>query len=336
MTLRERVGQLVMFSVDGLTLSATERDIIKQQSLGGVILFSKNYDNRTQVTRLNEQIDRAARQGNSLNAGALISVDQEGGIVKRFPDMPPRYSHPQLGDMNRKALTYNQGEATARALKNVGVNINLAPVADVDLPPGHVMRSRSFGTNRYRVARHVKAFSRGMQSKRVGATAKHFPGLGGATRNSDDGKSYVYRTRRQLREVDAIPFHRAVRSNIKLIMLSHAMYVNDGGSRPASLNHYIATRRLRRELDFTGVAISDALEPVSWKFGGNVARTCKATIKAGVDIALITGDVFVARACAAEIRAAVRNGTISRHRIEQAVARVIELKVWLGLYDTPA
>jgi beta-N-acetylhexosaminidase len=120
-----------------------------------------------------------------------------------------------------------------------------------------------------------------------------------------------------------------------MIMLSHGMYVNDGGRVPASVSWYIATERLRREFDFTGVAISDALEPVAWYFDGDVARTCKATIKAGVDIALITGTVQRARGCARSIREAVRNGAIPERRIDQAVTRVLELKAWLGLYDAP-
>lgn len=333
LSLREKVGQLVMFSIDGAGLSAVERDGIERNHLGGVILFSNNYRDRAQLQRLTVQIQRAVRRGSSLRIGALISVDQEGGVVKRFPDMPPEYSAPRMGEIDRKSLAYKQGRATARALRAAGVNIDLAPVADLDLPPEHVMRSRSFGASAYKVARLVQAFGRGLQSARVGAAVKHFPGLGGATQNSDFGRSYVYRSKRQLHQIDAVPFHRAIGRGLRLVMLSHAIYVNDGGRRPASVNRYIATQRLRWEFGFEGVAISDALEPVSWKFGGDVPKTCAATIRAGVDIALITGDVHAAGACARAIRDAVKRGRISERRVDRALARVLELKAWLGLTE---
>ena len=336
LSLREKIGQLVMFGLNGTALTPRERDAIERYHLGGVILFADNYRDRTQLERLTRQIQGSASDGNRLGIGALIAVDQEGGVVKRFPDMPPNYSAPQMGEIGRKELAYKQGRATGRALRSVGVNVDLAPVADLDLPPNHVMRTRSFGANPYRVARLVQAFGRGLQSRAVAATVKHFPGLGGATRNSDDGRAYVYRTRRQLREVDAIPFHRASRRSLRLMMLSHAIYPHLGGDRPASLNRAIARRLLRERFDFEGVAISDALEPVVWKVGGSIAEACVATVAAGVDIALMTSKAPVARACTAALRGAVRTGRLSEHRIDQAVARVLELKRWLGLHDPRA
>ena len=331
MSLREKVGQLVMFAPRGPALSQSERDVMRAQDIGGVILFAQNYDNRTQLAALTEQIQRVVRSGTSHRIGALISVDQEGGIVKRFPDMPPWRSAPEIGDTGSISVAFDEGRATGRALRRAGVNINLAPVADLDLPPEHVMRSRSFGSVPRAVGRLTDWFARGLQRAGTAATAKHFPGLGGAPVNSDDGRAYVYRSRRQLRRTDAVPFHKAVDGGIRLVMLSHGIYVNHGGRRPASVHYFIATKRLRREFDFTGVAISDALEPVAWKFGGSTPRACKATIRAGVDIALITGDVFMARRCAREIRRGVISGDIPRARVNRAVERVLRLKRWLGL-----
>jgi len=211
--------------------------------------------------------------------------------------------------------------------------VNLAPVADLDLPPEHVMEARAFGSNPYAAGRLVKAFGRGLQRKSVAATAKHFPGLGGATRNTDDGRSYVYRSKHQLRTVDAVPFHKAVKGNVRLFLVAHAMYVNDGGRRPATMSRHIATGRLRKEFGFRGVAISDDLGVVAWRFGGSVAKACRNTIKAGVDIALLAGDVHTGIACVKKLYRSVRNGAISKRRLAQAVRRVLVLKRWLGVYD---
>lgn len=330
MTLREKAGQLVMFSVNGLSLSATERELIRRHHLGGVILFSKNYDDREQVAALNRAIQKAVRAGSS-GIGALISVDQEGGVVKRFPDMAPWHSAPEIGASEDDSLALREGRSTGRALSSVGVNVDLAPVADLDLPPEHVMRSRSFGSSPRRVGNLVRDFARGLQRNRVVAAAKHFPGLGGATVNSDFGRAYVYRNKWKLHNIDVAPFARAVAGGIRMLMVSHGIYVKDGGKRPASINRYIAVRRLRKEVGFTGVAISDALEAIAWRFGGETARACRATVWAGVDIALITGDVHAARSCASEIVAAVKAGTIPRRRLDAAVLRVLQLKRWLGL-----
>jgi beta-N-acetylhexosaminidase len=335
MSLREKVGQLVMFGVAGRSLTSEERDVIERQHFGAVILFDQNYSDRAQLERLTAQIQTAARRGSTLRAGALIAVDQEGGVVKRFEDMPPRYSAPEMGRIGKSSVAYDQGRATGGALRRSGVNVDLAPVADLDLPPEHVMRSRSFGRNENKVARLSRAFGRGLQSRRVAAASKHFPGFGGASVNSDFGRAYIRRSKWQLHHVDSVPFHAAVDGGIRMIMLSHGMYLNDGGRVPASVSRYIATRRLRDEFGFTGVAISDALEPVAWRYDGDVARACKATIWAGVDVALITGNVHRARACARSIRNAVGSGGISERRIDEAVTRVLQLKAWLGLYDAP-
>lgn len=335
MTLRAKIGQMVMFTVRGTSLTAAERDVIKSARLSNVILFDKNYVGREQLGRLTRQIQAAARAGRTHPIGALIAVDQEGGVVKRFEDMAPRYSAPEMG-ARPKSVAYDQGRATGRDLSAAGVNVDLAPVADLDLPPARVMASRSFGRDPVRVGRRVKAFALGLQSKRTAAAAKHFPGLGGATRNSDDGRAYVYRSRWKLHNVDAVPFRIAIDGGLKMVMLSHAIYTKDGGDRPASVNRYIATERLRKEFGFAGVSVSDALEAVAWRFGNYVSRACRATVWAGVDIALITGDVYAARACAAEIRAAVDSGTITEQHIDRSVQRILELKEWLGVYDPQA
>ncbi|HET7481573.1 MAG TPA: glycoside hydrolase family 3 N-terminal domain-containing protein [Actinomycetota bacterium] len=333
LSLREKVGQIVMFSVDGYRLAASEQRAIEANRFGAVTLFSSNYRDRTQLRHLTAQLQRVARQGNGASIGAIVATDQEGGIVKRFPDMPPYRSAPEMGRDGRRSFALRQGRLTGKALREAGVNVDLAPVADLDLPPEHVMRERSFGRNPRRVARLVAAFAHGLQRHRVAATIKHFPGFGGANVNSDDGRAFVYRSRWQLRHVDAVPFHAAIDGGARMVMLSHGMYVHDGGRQPASLSHYIATKRLRKGFSFTGVAVSDALNEVSWRFGGDLGKTCVATVRAGVDLALITGGIDQARVCALAIRNAVRRGRVSRARLDQAVSRVLALKTWLGVYS---
>lgn len=333
MSLKEKVGQLVMFAPTGHYLTPSERDHIHRHKLGGVILFAPNYRDKTQLGQLTSQIQRNVRRAGRQKVGALISVDQEGGPVKRFHDMAPWRSHPQIGATNDTSVAFRQGRMAGRALRAAGVNMNLAPVADLDVGPQRVMRSRSFGSDPRKVGRMVAWFSGGLQSQRTAAVVKHFPGLGAATRNSDFGPSYVYRDRRQLFRADGLPFEKAIDTEAKGVMLSHAMYPNAAGGRPASMNRKIASEWLRGRYGFTGVAVSDGLEAIAWWYRGDLGRTCKATIRAGVDIALVTGGVGSGVACARAIRAAVRSGTISKPRINRATERVLRLKHWLGVFD---
>ena len=332
MTLRQKVGQLVMFSVQGLQLSSAEADVIRRHRLGGVILFASNYSNRQQLTALTSRIQTVTRRASGARVGALISVDQEGGVVKRFKDMPPWRSAPELGRIGSNGVARNEGRATGSALRAAGVNVDLAPVADLDIGPEHVMRSRSFGSRPKRVARLATSFALGLQDRRVVATLKHFPGLGGADRNSDYGPAYVRRTRWQLRHIDIVPFRRAINEGVRMVMLSHAIYPNDGGRRPASLSRYIAELRLRRDLGFEGLSISDAIDAMTWWYGGSFAKTCRGTIDAGVDIALLASGVHAAAACAEAIRRGVRSGAISRSHVDAAVTRVLRAKRWLRVY----
>lgn len=332
LTLPEKVGQLVMFSVQGEHLTAIERDLIRRHHLGGVILFGNNYSGRAQLKALTSRIQRVVKRGSGAGVGALISVDQEGGVVKRFKDMPPWRSAPELGALNDLDVTRGQGRATGRELRRAGVNVDLAPVADLDIGPKHVMRNRAFGSRPRHVAKHVVAFSRGLQARRVAAAVKHFPGLGGADRNSDAGPAYVRRSRGQLRKIDALPFKRAIAEGARAIMMSHAIYPNDGGRKPASLNPFIASKRLRRHLGFEGVSMSDAIDAMTWWFDGEIGKTCAATIRAGVDVALLANNVYAGRTCARAIVRATRQGSIRRERIDRAARRVIELKRWLGVY----
>jgi len=322
MSLAEKAGQLVMMRVHGTTLSEDERALISTSHIGGVILFADNIGDRRSVRALTAAISEASR-------GAFIAIDQEGGLVKRLSEAPPWYSAPQIGASGNATLALGQGQDTGSALRALGITMDLAPVADLDEGPAHVMGIRSFGALPSRAGRLAAAFARGLQSASVAATLKHFPGLGGATINSDDGKAYVYRTSTEL-AADLIPFRFGIASHARAIMVSHGMYVNAYGPLPASINPAIASTLLRDQMRFTGVAISDSLNSIAWRFGGDAARACPATIAAGVDIALVTGNAETGRECAAQIVEAVRARTISGSRLDEAVTRVLALKRWLA------
>lgn len=330
--LADRAGQLVMTSIPGAALDAVAVRQLRVIRPGGVIVFGENYRSRAQLAKLLRATQVATLDGSATRPRALVSVDQEGGVVKRLADAPPFRSHPQLGVANRPALTTAQAELTARSLRGVGIQLDLAPVADLDLGPRHVMRERSFGSDPARVATHVAAFVDGLQAGGGAASVKHFPGFGGASVNSDDALARITRTRGQLDVADLAPFRGAVAAGADSIMVSHGIYTALDRRHPASTSPAVY-RLLRDELGYDGVAITDSLHASGFAAAthAGVIDGCATTIAAGADIALVTGTLAEAARCRARIVTAVRAGTITRARLDEAALRVLTLKARLGL-----
>lgn len=332
----DRAAQLVMTSVPGTSLDVATARRLRALRPGGIIVFRANYRSREQLRRLGRTLQVAVRAGDPARPMALVSVDQEGGVVKRLPDAPPNLSHPQLGAADRVALTRRQAAATALALRSVGIHMDLAPVADLDLGPRRVMEERSFGRPPARVARHVVAFALGLRDGRVAASVKHFPGFGAASVNSDDALARVARTRWQL-EADLVPFRSAVARGVESVMMSHGVYPALDRRRPASTSP-AAYRLLRTELGYDGVVLTDSLHAAGFGAAArmNAADGCVATIRAGADVALLTGTVADAVRCRARLLAAVHSGSLAQARIDESALRVLRLKSRLGLLPAAA
>jgi beta-N-acetylhexosaminidase len=331
LSLADRASQVLMTSVPGTTLSPTARTTLESLRPGGVILFGANYRSRAQLTRFVRTVQVAIRAGDATRSRAIVSVDQEGGVVKRIPDAPPTKSQPQLGALDRIDVTTAQGRATADALAALGIDMDLAPVADLDLAPRHVMRARSYGARPALVARHVVAFVTGLQSGGVSASVKHFPGFGGASVNSDDALATITRSRTQL-DTDLTPFRRAVAAGTDSVMVSHGVYTAIDRRRPASTSA-AAYRLLRGDLGFDGLAITDSLHAAGFAAATHttIPQGCVRAIGAGADVALLTGSLADAVACRRALIAAVRAGTLSRARLDEAALRVLVAKSRRGL-----
>lgn len=328
----ERAGQLVMTRVDGTAVDAALRRLLARQHIGGVILFEPNVRTHAQLRRMIRSMQSVARDASGVHAGILVAIDQEGGPIRILGDVPPGMSQRDMGRGGTVNSVRHEYRRAANALRRLGVNLNLAPVADLDLPPRRVMAGRSFGRNAGRTARLIGAAVRGTRDGRVGATVKHFPGLGGAGANSDDGIAVVARSRRQLRR-DLEPFRAAVDAGVPVVMVSHGVYRGLGAREPATVAPQVIGPVLRGDLGFDGVAITDSMNAKGFRdaFGGTVPRACVAAVKAGIDVVLLTGSYETATLCRRRIARAVRSGDIPRERFGSAVRRVVALKRALGL-----
>jgi beta-N-acetylhexosaminidase len=324
LTTRQLAGQRIVCGFDGRTAPASLLGAISAGEIGGVILFEDNVRSRAQVARLSAAIQATDRPP-ALRPPVLISVDQEGGQVKRLPG-PPKFSAEEMGARGPKAARA-QGSTTGSSLKSAGINVDLAPVLDVARPSGFIAeQDRGFSSKAGGVSRSGVAFAEGLQRAGVAATAKHFPGLGSTSANTDLRPATIRRSAAKLRRIDEAPYARYISAGGKLVMISSARYpALGGGGLPASQSRAIATDELRSRLGFEGVSITDSLEAPGARVGASAATVATRAAAAGSDILLYVHCDAGIRAAAA-LREGLENGTLNRAEFERSVDRVLALR----------
>jgi beta-N-acetylhexosaminidase len=316
--LDQQVGQLVVMSFSGTVAPGYVLEALRERKAAGVILFRGNVESPRQLRALTRQLRRA---GGNL----VIAVDQEGGDVRILPWAPPASAEPQqaaAGTAGRDA------RRAALALRRAGVTVSLAPVADVPSAPGAALAGRSFSARAERASSAVAAAVAGWRAGGVAPTAKHFPGLGGAKANTDDGPVTIARTRTQLEATDLPPFRSAISEGVQLVMVSHARYPALDGSRIASQSRLIIGGLLRGKLGYRGVVVTDSMEAAASLATGPITATSERAVRAGADLLLLTGRGSY-RPVYEHLLAKARHSASFRQRVREAAARVLALKAGL-------
>ncbi len=317
LSLRQQVGQLTISSFPGTSPPPYIRRRLRAGETAGVILFGPNGGEPSQWQRLTGALQRNAHNG------ALVMVDQEGGEIRTVGWAGPVAGQPFQG---QPAEVRRAARSAARQLRTAGVNVNLAPVADVPTGTGAALASRAFAGDPEGIADRTRASIDGMWSARLAATAKHFPGLGRAAVNTDDATARIDGDV----SADLVPFRAAIDAGVPLVMLSHAVYSRLDPRRIASQSQPIVTDLLRERLGFEGVAVTDSLEAQAVLDRSGVAGAAERSVRAGVDLILMTGsaswnDVYP------RLLARARRSRAFRDRVRGSAARVLELKRRLGL-----
>ncbi len=326
LSIAELAGQRLVTGFDGSSPSGKVKRMIANGELAGVILFDENLGTRHHARRLIRRL-QAIKRPKGLRSPVLIMIDQEGGLVKRLPG-PPNTSAEEMGRRGKR-YSRRQGAKTARNLKDVGVNVNLAPVLDVGRPGSAIVAEhRSFGSTPGRVIRTAVPFAAALQRHGVAATGKHFPGLGAAKQNTDVAVQKIRLPASKLRRIDEKPYGPFAANHGKLVMLSTAIYTHFS-HRPGAVTKSIATRELRHQVGFKGVSITDALETASAADFGGPAKVGVAAAKAGADLLLYTNDDAAANAGRA-LRERLGKGALKRADFERSVNRVLRLRAKLG------
>jgi beta-N-acetylhexosaminidase len=290
--------------------------------LGGVVLFARNVRDGEQLARLTSAL-------HAERSELLVTIDEEGGDVTRLEaDRGSSYpGNRALGVVDDPGLTEQVASALAGDLARVGVDLDLAPVADVAVRPENpIVGVRSFGSDPQLVARHVAAFVRGMQRMGVAACAKHFPGHGDTGGDSHVGLPTVAKTRAALDAEDLVPFRAAIGAGVRSIMTAHLQVPALDGA-PATLSPAVLDGLLRAELGFDGMVITDALDMGAVSATVGAEEGAVRALAAGAD-ALCLGHDLRPEGPRAGIVEAVRQGRLSEERLAEAGARVDATAHW--------
>jgi beta-N-acetylhexosaminidase len=328
-TLAERLtpgqlaGERIVVGIDGTGLTKELRHAIHAGQVAGAVLFEADFPSRAGGRELIDTLQAIPRPKLLRRLPLLVMTDQEGGEVKRV-EGPPASSAATMGatgpDYSRR-----QGRATAANLKSLGVNVDLAPVLDVGRPGGVIAATeRSFGETPAAVARTAVPFARGLEEGDIAATAKHFPGLGTASENTDFEAQRLALSKGELHATDEAPYSAFVGAGGKLVMLSTATYPAFS-NRPAAFTRRIATGELRGRLGFRGVTITDSLGGAAVaEFGGQ--REAAVDGAAAGDDLLLFDDLPSALAGHEALVKQLHVGALERAPFLAAAGRVLRLR----------
>ena len=326
MSLKERIGQLFIYTIaPQLNKPNTDllRKVVQEYKVGGLLFSGGLLENQVKLTNQAQEM---------AGVPLLITFDGEWGLAMRLRGTPSFPRNRVLGCIRDNGLLYEYGREVARQCREIGVQVNFAPVADVNINPDNpVINTRSFGEDPVEVARKVVAYSRGLESGRILSVSKHFPGHGDTDVDSHKALPVLPFTRERLDSVELYPFRRAIRAGLGGIMVGHLEVPawEPQAGLPSSLSRRIVTDLLKEELGFKGLVFTDALAMRGVSGQGHL---CLQALKAGDDLLLVP------RSLEGEleaVRAAVRSGELPEAEINRRCRKVLMYKYALGLSKKP-
>jgi beta-N-acetylhexosaminidase len=322
MDVRQQLGELLMVGFMGQEMTADLAAHILGLQPAGLIFFRRNIRDPAQLARLTWDIQTLALQ--EFGRPLFLAVDQEGGSVARMG--PPFTQIPHAADLGRggSELVSHYYRLTAREMKLVGLNLNLAPVVDVN--SGEIMKLRSFGRDPSVVSQCGIAAIEAIQSEGVIATAKHFPGLGRTQKDPHHDLPLISAGRDELEDYDLPPFKAAVQANVALVMTSHTIYPAFDPEHPGTFSRAIINSLLRERLGFSGVVVTDDLEMGAVGAKYSPAAASIAALRAGADLLLVCNHPEKMSQTAEALRHGLDRGLLDPNNLSLSLTRVEELR----------
>lgn len=335
MSLEEKVGQLFIVTLEDMNNSklcteyneTLENNLIKY-NVGGIIFFKQNLINRQQTINLIKSIQEDKK------IPLFISVDEEGGIVSRIADIPEMGTTKfedmiEIGNKNDYDRAYEVGNTIGKEIHELGFNLDFAPVADVLTNNNFEIGTRSFGSDPNLVSKMVCNYIEGLQTSKVSATLKHFPGMGDSEENSHNESSYTYRGIEELKSTEFVPFKAGIEKGVDFLMVSHISVPSlTGSNEPSSLSEKVVSEIIRSELNYNNIIITDALNMGAISLNYSPEEAAIKAINAGVDIMLMSPDFINVYN---KVIDSVKSGDISEERINESVYRILNIKMKRGI-----
>ncbi len=336
MTMDQKIGQLFIVTpeeltgVDTVTAAgeATEAALARYP-VGGLLYFSGNIKDPSQLKEMTANTMSYSKELTGLPI--FLSIDEEGGDVTRIAsngrfDVPEFDSMHTIGETGDPSKAYDVGASIGAYLSEYGINLDFAPVADVlTNSENTVVADRSFGSDPKLVSEMAIQVAAGLQDNGVYACMKHFPGHGATTEDSHNGAAVTQKTWEEMLDADIVPFRDGIIQDIQFLMVAHINAPNiTGDDTPASLSSIIITEKLRNELGYSGIVVTDGMNMKAITDQYNSAQAAVKAIQAGADIILLPEDLETAYQ---GIREAVADGIITVERIDESLSRILRVKL---------
>lgn len=332
------IHQKLLLAFAGKTVPPHIVELLKERTVGGFTLFrSLNIGSPAEVRELTDSLQRLNAVHTALPL--LIGADQEGGQLMALGEAMTQFpGNMALGATGSTDLARQTGWAVGRECAALGINLNYAPVCDVNSNPQNpVVGVRSFGESAEATAVMAAAFARGLQSAGIAGCAKHFPGHGDTVQDSHLGTPSVSHDRARLDALELLPFKAVIEAGIPMMMTAHISLpaLNNGRHLPATLSRPILHDLLRQELGFAGVVVSDALDMGAIHQGAGLAIDVLTAVLAGVDLLMLTTDPATHQLAAASLAQAYQRGLIPEALLQTSGERILRLKQGLTHLNQP-
>jgi len=334
MTLDEELGQMIIVQFTGDTFNSDLQYMLVNQHAGGTILYASNVQTIAQTQALD-----AASQAHA-QIPLFISTDQEGGLVNRLkPITGGRPSAQQIGDSNNPNLAHQQGTSDGQILSQLGINLNLAPVVDVQTISNSatIIPTRMFGTTAAKVVTFAGDYLVSLQDQGVIGCLKHWPGLGAATVDPHDALPIFNRSQANLNNIDFAPYRALIaQGDVDMIMSTHELVPAYDPNLPATVSPIMIDQVLRHDLGYQGVVITDGLYMGALAQRWTVAQAAVLAVIAGNDLLLGPWNHVEVQKVLDALHAAINSGQITKARIDLSMQRILALKIKYGLITVPA
>ena len=319
----DKVGQLLMIGIHGKTLNDDAKFMLNEYHVGGIILFDRNMESKDQVKSLITDINKT---GKSAGLTPLfIGIDQEGGAVARMEDQLIKVPPAEALGKEPIEQAVSLAKQSGTELKDLGFNINFAPVADLGLTYG-----RSFSTNPDEAVRYASAVGKAYDEAGLWYSYKHFPGIGKTDVDLHADTSVVPVSKETLLNEDTKVFVDLIKQskpNTYAIMVSHAMYPQIDADHPSSLSKAIITDWLRKDMGYNGVVVTDDMDMGALAKHYTFGDMAVQSILAGSDILLVCHEYEHMQEAYNGLMKAVKDGRISKERLDESVKRILLMKM---------